>query len=862
MNSQDGETEERVSIPNDGTPANEPKETTTSSADSAAQDVESGKPVEGSSLGLDDVSANVFDRLDQITPMVTTQLQTFCSLAVNQLKAYPPLVDTLGENLKLVESQLRILSNQVSRLEDKTDTFKEENSATDDGFDERLKKIEVVVAAIPAWKEAQMQAIKDTKERCTDRCTDIMDKLGELETFVKESEREASSRLDTLEDLSATNAEIRDKLGDRLGTLGDQLELLDTKQETKNREHKQNWQEHEARLALLDEKLYDVRVQVKGLQVSLESVEARQEPLETSLHLVRADVTAIEREMTGAGQQISALEIASDSLKTESQRLDNRLQAVEEDPRIAHLMSLEPRLDDFQNGVEDSMGEFDERMVDFAKELTAFGVRMDTGHPEMWKIHSDLESTMKEMDKSTKDLNQISHEMDRLQETVGEAVSEVTQHNQVVDELQEAQRRLEANLLSESKKLCKYTDDRVTPMARKYEVESIRSRLDEAKQELRKEIEESKNTVKFDLLHDPSPQVDNMKSYLKQQEDGQARLKERICVLEESLQVQTDRMRLAEIQLTETEGKMQSNVLDRLEEIPKMKHTIQKMGHSVLSLNDQMQLLKNSKLTDNSEAGRHSGWSGLRSHINSARTSSLRPPQPSKQNSSVESSRDTMTGTSTESSTSQQQQRNSPQQPPFVKNAPECEDAQNGTTVTTTTVVEKIVEKVQVGTKCHPQLEKMAHNLMHYLYHQFLEARQPGMHQKQHDGLPHVTSFKPSEDELTEMLQESDAEEVTQNLIICAALLHFRLQDKIGGVLKYVRNLASHVHKLESQKTNLEPSATDPKPMMVGPHGNPTASVPGGAGRGQPTGHLHQGRNKTGNVYQSREISSPPRCFK
>lgn len=48
-------------------------------------------------------------------------------------------------------------------------------------------------------------------------------------------------------------------------------------------------------------------------------------------------------------------------------------------------------------------------------------------------------------------------------------------------------------------------------MARKFELESLKALLDEIKQGLKKEIEESRSTVKFELLHDPSPQVDNMK---------------------------------------------------------------------------------------------------------------------------------------------------------------------------------------------------------------------------------------------------------------------------------------------------------------------------------------------------------------
>lgn len=48
-------------------------------------------------------------------------------------------------------------------------------------------------------------------------------------------------------------------------------------------------------------------------------------------------------------------------------------------------------------------------------------------------------------------------------------------------------------------------------MPRYYDLDEIRQNLEDARKNLQKEIEESRHTVKFDLLHDPSPQVDQLK---------------------------------------------------------------------------------------------------------------------------------------------------------------------------------------------------------------------------------------------------------------------------------------------------------------------------------------------------------------
>lgn len=54
-------------------------------------------------------------------------------------------------------------------------------------------------------------------------------------------------------------------------------------------------------------------------------------------------------------------------------------------------------------------------------------------------------------------------------------------------------------------------EDALKSVPRKHEIEALYNEVEEVKKELQKEIEDSKHTVKFDLLHDPSPQVDHLK---------------------------------------------------------------------------------------------------------------------------------------------------------------------------------------------------------------------------------------------------------------------------------------------------------------------------------------------------------------
>lgn len=72
---------------------------------------------------------------------------------------------------------------------------------------------------------------------------------------------------------------------------------------------------------------------------------------------------------------------------------------------------------------------------------------MDSGHPEMWKMHSTLETAAKDLDQGQRDIQRIVSEIDHLQDNVGEALAEASQRTQVVDDLLESQRRFEVDLV-------------------------------------------------------------------------------------------------------------------------------------------------------------------------------------------------------------------------------------------------------------------------------------------------------------------------------------------------------------------------------------------------------------------------------
>ena len=123
------------------------------------------------------------------------------------------------------------------------------------------------------------------------------------------------------------------------------------------------------RLELLDNKIHDLRVQIATTQAHLDDLEARQSPLESATQMLRADVTAIERELTGTTQQLSALEVAVEDLKNGHNDNVERLMALEQDERIPQLMGLIPKTDEMEAKSRESTDDINDKIGIIVKKV-------------------------------------------------------------------------------------------------------------------------------------------------------------------------------------------------------------------------------------------------------------------------------------------------------------------------------------------------------------------------------------------------------------------------------------------------------------------------------------------------------------
>ena len=175
-------------------------------------------------------------------------------------------------------------------------------------------------------------------------------------------------RLDSIEDVASTNAKIRDDIHNRLNNLYSQFERF-SEDELKKRHALQSKiegparkialpiievvvAEHDARMILFEEKSSSLQEGLRGNRSEITKLDARCEPLENSVNLLRADITAMEREMTRTENHLQELQSFKESTQADSVMQDKRLTDLETDGRIERLEQLIPQVQNIEEAIK------------------------------------------------------------------------------------------------------------------------------------------------------------------------------------------------------------------------------------------------------------------------------------------------------------------------------------------------------------------------------------------------------------------------------------------------------------------------------------------------------------------------------
>lgn len=164
-------------------------------------------------------------------------------------------------------------------------------------------------------------------------------------------------------------------------------------------------------------------------------------------------------------------------------------------------------------------------------------VQLDEGDPQLHKAVHQLREADNQIKHNQEKLETTEQQVQFLQDDAVAAHVELAalKDTQVASDQNAA--RLQLRVVSEVQRLAAYTDESVKPLAHKYEVEEVRDSIDIIRGELKGDVEATKEQVKFELLHDKSPHVDELRQFIKLQEGNQGRLNERLCLAEEAVKV-------------------------------------------------------------------------------------------------------------------------------------------------------------------------------------------------------------------------------------------------------------------------------------------------------------------------------------
>lgn len=107
-------------------------------------------------------------------------------------------------------------------------------------------------------------------------------------------------------------------------------------------------------MVLFEENAADLGQQLKAAQHEIDKLDARCEPLESSVNLLRIDVTSLEREMTKSENHLHELQSFKEAMDVQAEDLEKRIFDLENDKRIDRLEELFPRMTNVERAVQDN----------------------------------------------------------------------------------------------------------------------------------------------------------------------------------------------------------------------------------------------------------------------------------------------------------------------------------------------------------------------------------------------------------------------------------------------------------------------------------------------------------------------------
>lgn len=159
------------------------------------------------------------------------------------------------------------------------------------------------------------------------------------------------------------------------------------------------------------------------------------------------------------------------------------------------------------------------------------------------------------------ELRDARRQAESLDRSLKEAHGLLSRQREMHEALQQESQQLQDKLSAGLQRGIRYADALRESLVERHELEMLRNTIGDVKQELQQGISAMGIRVKFDLLHDETAQVADIRSYLQSVDAALARSREKIAVLEEGVMKEQARGRALEAGWVSTKEALDALVL-------------------------------------------------------------------------------------------------------------------------------------------------------------------------------------------------------------------------------------------------------------------------------------------------------------
>ncbi|GFR40437.1 hypothetical protein Agub_g1012 [Astrephomene gubernaculifera] len=497
-------------------------------------------------------------QLELITPHVTTQLQVFNSQVVAHLKNYKPEVTRIyGRIGDLVEQDER-LEGQLKGLEATVSSNHARAEGQHSALSDRLAKVEQILSALPSWKEDLVNRIDNLARETRAKHEAAASRTTLLEDLVNGYIEASRERLDMLTTLARTASEARAQQQERLDELDVGLRRLRETTEKELMDHRLHLRRHDEQHVLSTSKLAEQGGLLGSHTLDLARLRDSSDQHSRQLENLARGADRLHDIAMGMGQEIDLVKRGMASTDNTVAVLEAKLASMDSEmgARLKALETHRNQLFEFRKETLAALERIDKEYETLTDRVQMLDAKVDAGPPGLWKMAAQVSAHEDELAAHRTALSAGKATSDELGRRLDDVLSGLSHQRDVAAQLREECRMLSDRVTSEASRAQQYVDDRLDPLARRYEVEALRRQLDSGLERLEAALAGSGERLKFELLHDEVAQVDSVRSYMAEVERRNAGLSERLAALEAGLAGEAERGRSVAAVTRELRGTM------------------------------------------------------------------------------------------------------------------------------------------------------------------------------------------------------------------------------------------------------------------------------------------------------------------